>query len=98
MKKIFYLLIAFILFFNINFVNASTSIVGPYNSFSECNKILEENSSKTYWNYQQYERSKCYKNNNWSYQYNICKKWEGCINNNNYIEKNSAGHWFNITW
>lgn len=86
MKNLLKLIIVLIFFSTIQYTYAY-STVWPYNSLSECNKILEQNSSNKNPEYIKYERSKCYINN-WKYTYNICKKWEWCIyiiKSNNYI-------------
>jgi len=85
MKKYIFLsiIIAILSIFNFTSINAinntSSNVVWPYNSASECTKVRNENENNSSSDYQKYERSKCYLNN-WKYQYNICKKWEGCIN------------------
>ena len=82
MNKKNYLYIVIFIFSILNFtiINATSNIVWPYSSSSECSKIRDTSQNNTGTEYKKYERSKCYKNNNWTYQYNICKKWEGCIN------------------
>jgi len=82
MKKKF-IIIFFIIFWNFSYTIASNNEVWPYNTLKECTDIRNENDSKQ-WNYQDYDRSECYKNNTW-YVYQICKKWEWCLNYENWI-------------
>ncbi|MDQ7023154.1 MAG: hypothetical protein Q9M97_06555 [Candidatus Gracilibacteria bacterium] len=88
MKKILVIFIILVLANIINYASAA-STVGPYNTLSECNEVLEKNSSNQDPDYSKYERSECYSSNG-KYQYNICEEGEGCTENTNSTNRSTS--------